>query len=118
METHVKITHADSPAVIGAPWEPVSPAQGELFVDTSGGPVILVLPDDPTTTPLLLAAVVYKRRIFKVSNDTNPISLRPLSTHRVNSGAPGADVVLPASNVGGFRSWTYRWALVNTWDAG
>lgn len=83
-----RIVFGDSPHLL-----PDAGPGGMIAVDTSAGPVVLVLPDTPGS-PWQSALVL------KVSADANGISLQPNLTSRVNDGDIADPFVLPGSDVG------------------
>lgn len=94
-----RILFGDSPHLL-----PGAGPGGMIAVDTSGGPVVLVLPDTPAEGPWRNALVL------KVSADANAISLQPNLTSRVNDGAIADPFVLPGSD-GASPSTVGAWTI-------
>ncbi|MBN8614732.1 MAG: hypothetical protein J0L92_29305 [Deltaproteobacteria bacterium] len=103
------ITHADSPAQI--PDLANFDLGGTLFcVDTSGGPVVLVLPADAASPLARFAQQAYGVPVFKVSGDANPIIIRPQGDQFINDAAPTEDHVLSTSDTvaANVRHWNVK----------
>lgn len=81
-----RIVAGDSPYLL-----PEAGPGGMIAVDTSAGPVVLVLPDTP-------ASPWANALVLKVSADANALSLQPNLTSRVNDGDLADPFVLPGSN--------------------